>query len=69
VELVGPVVVDPLALSAVLEAVLEGGRVDPVEQPGEAVARLGEPAHIVVELQLEEVSVLAEMTGGGVSES
>src|SRR5207249_31124 len=60
------VVVDPLALAAVLEAVLEGVRVDPAEQPGEAVARLGEPAHIVVELHLEAVSVLAEMTGGGV---
>src|SRR5439155_809465 len=69
VELVGSVVVDALALAAVLEAVLEGVRVDPVEQPGEAVARLGEPAHVVVELQLEEVAVLAEMAGGGVREA
>src|SRR5881396_2417026 len=69
VEFVGSVVVDPLALAAVLQAVLERVRVDPVEQPGEAPARLGEPAHVVVELQLEEIAVLAEMARGGVRES
>src|SRR5207249_1989896 len=38
-------------------------------QPGEAEARLGGPAHVVVELQLEEVAVRAEMAGGGVREA
>src|SRR5262249_36305032 len=67
-ELVGPVVVDALALAAVLEAVAPLRRLEQAEEPGEAVAGLGEPGEVVVELQLEEVAVLADVARAGLRE-
>src|SRR5439155_643119 len=60
-----PVVVDALALTAVLEAVLEGVRIEPAERPGDAGARGGEALDVVVELQLEEIAVLADVPRRG----
>ena len=44
-------------------AVLEHVRVEPAEQRGEAVSRVGQAPEVVVELQLEEVAVLADVPG------
>src|SRR5439155_188073 len=63
-----PVVVDALALAAVLEAVLEGVRIEPAERPGDAGARGGEALDVVVELQLEEIAVLADVPRRGARE-
>ena len=63
-----PVVVDALALAAVLEAVLEGVGIEPAERPGDAGARGGEALDVVVELQLEEVAVLADVARRGARE-
>src|SRR5439155_13552161 len=58
-----PVVVDALPLAAVLEAVLERVRIEPAEGAGNAHAGGGEALDVVVELQLEEVAVLADVAG------
>src|SRR5205807_4870978 len=67
-ELLRPEVVDALALAAVLEAVREPARVEPAEEPGGALRRRREAADVVVELQLEEVAVLAHVAGARVRE-
>src|SRR5205823_10755109 len=60
-----PVVVDALALAAVLEAVFERVRIEPAEGAGDAGPGGREALDVVVELQLEEVAVLADVAGSG----
>src|SRR2546422_9150226 len=59
-----PVVVDALGVAAVLEAVFERVRIEPAEGAGDAGPGGRETLDVVVELQLEEVAVLADVAGG-----
>src|SRR5262245_53033496 len=57
-ELRGAVIVEALALAAILDAVAEYVRLqEPAEEPREALRRAREPEDVMVELQREEVAV------------